>query len=100
MVATLRHNALLTDYTRGREASRPSTRSSPAGRGPASWSKPRPRAKWCARHLEQLGHEVIVADPNFAPMYVTRDKKSLLKAGAKLIELRARFYRRSLHRLS
>jgi transposase len=28
-----------------------------------------------ACHLEQLGHEVIVADPNFAPMYATRDKK-------------------------
>jgi hypothetical protein len=25
--------------------------------------------------LEGLGHEVIVADPNFAPMYATRDKK-------------------------
>jgi transposase len=28
-----------------------------------------------ACHLEELGHEVIVADPNFAPMYATRDKK-------------------------
>ena len=28
-----------------------------------------------ARHLEQLGFEVIVADPGFAPMYATRDKK-------------------------
>ena len=27
---------------------------------------------WVARHLESLGHEVIVADPNFAPMYATR----------------------------
>jgi hypothetical protein len=25
--------------------------------------------------LEALGHEVVVADPNFAPMYATRDKK-------------------------
>jgi hypothetical protein len=25
-----------------------------------------------ARHPESLGHEVIVADPNFAPMYATR----------------------------
>lgn len=31
--------------------------------------------EWVACHLEQLGHEVIVADPNFAPMYATRDKK-------------------------
>jgi transposase len=26
-------------------------------------------SEWVARHLESLGHEVIVADPNFAPMY-------------------------------
>jgi transposase len=26
-------------------------------------------SEWVARCLEQLGHEVIVADPNFAPMY-------------------------------
>jgi transposase len=28
-----------------------------------------------ARCLEELGYEVIVADPNFAPMYATRSKK-------------------------
>jgi transposase len=32
-------------------------------------------SEWVACHLERLGHEVIVADPNFAPMYATRDKK-------------------------
>ena len=32
-------------------------------------------SEWVACHLEGLGHEVIVADPNFAPMYATRDKK-------------------------
>jgi len=26
-------------------------------------------SEWVARYLEELGHEVIVADPNFAPMY-------------------------------
>ena len=26
-------------------------------------------SEWVAQHLEQLGHEVIVADPNYAPMY-------------------------------
>jgi transposase len=46
---------------------------------------PRPRARvvleaateseWVARHLESLGHEVIVADPNFAPMYASRSRK-------------------------
>ena len=32
-------------------------------------------SEWVARVLEELGHEVIVADPNFAPMYATLDKK-------------------------
>ena len=32
-------------------------------------------SEWVAQHLESLGHEVIVADPNFAPMYSTRDRK-------------------------
>lgn len=46
---------------------------------------PRPRARiliessteseWVARCLEALGHEVIVADPNFAPMYAHRSRK-------------------------
>ena len=29
-------------------------------------------SEWVACHLEALGHEVIVADPNYAPMYATR----------------------------
>ena len=29
-------------------------------------------SEWGARCLEALGHEAIVADPNFAPMYATR----------------------------
>ncbi len=32
-------------------------------------------SEWAARHFEALGHEVIVADPNFAPMYATRDRR-------------------------
>ena len=32
-------------------------------------------SEWVARHLESMGMEVIVADPNFAPMYATRSKK-------------------------
>jgi len=32
-------------------------------------------SEWVARCLETLGHEVIVADPNFAPMYATRTRK-------------------------
>lgn len=32
-------------------------------------------SEWVAQHLEGLGHEVIVAAPNFAPMYATLSKK-------------------------
>lgn len=32
-------------------------------------------SEWVARCLEELGHEVIVADPNFAPMYASRSRK-------------------------
>jgi transposase len=32
-------------------------------------------SEWVARLLEELGHEVIVADPTPAPMYSTRSKK-------------------------
>jgi transposase len=32
-------------------------------------------SEWVARLLEALGHEVIVADPNFASMYATRSRK-------------------------
>lgn len=32
-------------------------------------------SEWVAQHLEELGHEVIVADPNFAPMYATRSRR-------------------------
>ena len=31
--------------------------------------------EWVARHLESLGHTVIIADPGFAPMYATRSKR-------------------------
>ena len=32
-------------------------------------------SEWVAQLLETLGHEVIVADPNYAPMYGTRVRK-------------------------
>src|SRR5260370_11232086 len=32
-------------------------------------------SEWVAQHVETLGHEVIVADPNFAPMYATRSRR-------------------------
>jgi transposase len=31
-------------------------------------------SEWVAQHLETLGHEVIVADPSFAPMYSERSR--------------------------
>jgi hypothetical protein len=33
-------------------------------------------SEWVARHLESLGHEVIVADPNSAPMYANRSRRT------------------------
>lgn len=33
-------------------------------------------SEWAARHLESLGHEVIVADPNYAPMYANRSRRT------------------------
>jgi transposase len=32
-------------------------------------------SEWVAQHLERLGHEVIVADPNYAAMYGSRSRK-------------------------
>jgi transposase len=47
------------------------------------WGRPRMRilveasteSEWVAQHLEELGHEVIVADPNYAPMYGHRSRR-------------------------
>jgi len=33
-------------------------------------------SEWVARHLESLGHDVIVADPNDAPMYANRSRRT------------------------
>jgi transposase len=32
-------------------------------------------SEWVAQHLETLGHEVVVADPNYAAMYGSRSRK-------------------------
>ena len=32
-------------------------------------------SEWVAQHLETLGHEVIVADPTFAPLYSERSRR-------------------------
>ena len=47
------------------------------------WGRPRTRilveasteSEWVAQHLEQIGHEVIVADPNYGPMYGHRSRR-------------------------
>ena len=36
----------------------------------------RTEREWVARHRESLGHEVIVADPNGAPMHATRSRRT------------------------
>jgi transposase len=33
-----------------------------------------PESEWVARCLEEIGHQVFVADPNFAPMYAQRSR--------------------------
>ncbi len=33
-------------------------------------------SEWGARHLESLGHDVIVADPNYAPKYANRSRRT------------------------
>lgn len=58
-------------------------RTEPARLAEELGSRPRARiliesateSEWVARCLEALGHEVIVADPNFAPMYAQRSRK-------------------------
>jgi transposase len=32
-------------------------------------------SEWVARFLEELGHQVVVADPGFAPMYARRTRQ-------------------------
>ena len=66
-----------------RQLSEPRIRTTPERFAAVLRDRPRARifleasteSEWVARCLEQLGHEVIVADPNFAPMYATRTRK-------------------------
>lgn len=59
-------------------------------------------SEWVARHLEALGHQVIVADPGFAPMYAARRRKvktDKRDARALCEALRVSAYR-EIHRVS
>jgi len=59
-------------------------------------------SEWVARHLESLGHELIVADPNYAPMYAHRSRraKSDKRDARMLMEACATGGYRPAHRLS
>jgi transposase len=59
-------------------------------------------SEWVAAHLEQYGHAVIVADPNFAPMYATRTRriKTDKRDARALMEACAAGTYRPAHRLS
>jgi transposase len=59
-------------------------------------------SEWVARCLEALGHEVVVADPNYAPMYGQRNRRAKTDrrdAEALAIACRMGTYRRA-HRVS
>jgi len=59
-------------------------------------------SEWVAQHLEALGHEVIVADPNYAPMYGMRSRrvKTDLRDVAALVEACQHGFYRAVHRRS
>ena len=59
-------------------------------------------SEWVAQALEGAGHEVIVADPNFAPMYgeIRRKVKTDRRDVAALAEANRRGWYRATHRVS
>lgn len=59
-------------------------------------------SEWVAQALEQAGHEVIVADPNYAPMYgeIRRRVKTDRRDVAALAEANRRGWYRATHRVS
>src|SRR6185503_15492998 len=59
-------------------------------------------SEWVAQTLEAAGHEVIVADPNYAPMYgeTTRRIKTDRRDVAALAEANRRGWYRTAHRTS
>lgn len=59
-------------------------------------------SEWVAQYLESLGHEVIVADPNYAPMYAHRGRgiKTDRRDVMALVEANRRGIYRVAHRVS
>jgi transposase len=59
-------------------------------------------SEWVAQHLETLGHEAVVGDPNYAPMYGTRNRriKTDLRDTAALTDACRQGTYRAVHRRS
>lgn len=59
-------------------------------------------SEWVARCIEELGHEVVVGDPNYAPMYSQRNRriKTDLRDGMALAEASKLGAYRPAHRTS
>jgi transposase len=59
-------------------------------------------SEWVAQHLESLGHQVVVADPNYTPMYGARTRriKTDRRDVAALAEANRRELYRAAHRVS
>jgi transposase len=59
-------------------------------------------SEWVAQTLEAAGHEVIVADPNYGPMYgeLRRRVKTDARDAAALAEANRRGWYRAVHRVS
>jgi len=59
-------------------------------------------SEWVAQHLEGFGHEVVVADPNYTPMYGSRTRriKTDRRDVAALAEANRRGVYRRAHRVS
>jgi transposase len=59
-------------------------------------------SEWVAQALEAAGHEVVVADPNYGPMYGARQRrvKTDRRDAAALVEANRRGWYRPAHRVS
>ena len=57
-------------------------------------------SEWAAQHLESLGHEVIVADPNYEMMYASRSRRVKTDRRGALAEALKLGVYRVVHRVS
>ena len=94
---------VVRDRARGRRArERLRRRVSPESGRCGFCSRPGTESEWVAQALEEAGHAVVVADPNFAPMYgeVRRRVKTDRRDVAALAEANRRGWYRPAHRAS